>query len=300
MIDKILSTFCCGKESYDSFQYIGLNIEHSDDGLILHQRDYNNEIHALSIAFLREIREDKDELNIEEQTLLRELVGQFNWLSNQSRPDISYDVLELSMSVKNAKVAQIKQANKLVKRANGEYITIRFPCLGKPNEMRILLFSEAAYANLIDGVSSEEGYIIPLAGSNGRCCPPAWCYKKIRRVVKSTIASETLSMVDCLDMAMYLGCLLTELFTCDKCFPLDCYIDNHSLFDNIYSAKAVSKKRLRIDIASIKQMVDRGDISSVKWIPAGYQIADSFTKRGASCKRLAQALRSGHLRDICL
>ena len=34
--------------------------------------------------------------------------GQFNWLSNQSRPDISYDVLELSMSVKNATVAQIK------------------------------------------------------------------------------------------------------------------------------------------------------------------------------------------------
>ena len=82
-------------------------------------------------------------------------------------------------------------------------------------------------------------------------------------------------MVDGLDMAMYLGCLLAELFTCDKGFPQDCYIDNHSLFENIQS-----------------------EISSVKWIPAGYQIADSFTKRGASCKRLAQVLRSGHLCDI--
>ena len=175
VIDKIHSTFCCGKESDDSFRYIGLNIEHSDDGLILHQRDYINEIHALPITFLGEIR-DKDGLNIEEHTLLRELVGQFNWLSNQSRPDISYDVLELSMSVKNATIAQIKQANKLVKRVNGEDITIRFPCLGKSNEMRILLFSDA---NLIDGVSSAEGYIILLAGSNRRCCPLAWCSKKI-------------------------------------------------------------------------------------------------------------------------
>ena len=171
------------------------------------------------------------------------------------------------MPVKNATVAQIKQANKLVKRVNGEDITIRFPCLGKPNEMRILLFSDA---NLIDGVSSAEGYIILLAGSNGRCCPLAWCSKKIRHVVKSTIAVETLSMVDGLDMAVYLGCLLAELFTCDKGFPLDCHTDNHSLFENIHSTKAMSEKCLRIDIASIKQMVDSGEISSVKWIPAGY------------------------------
>ena len=202
--------------------------------------------------------------------------------------------------MKIATVAQIKQANKLVKRVNGEDISIRFPCLGKPNEMRILLFSDAAYANLIDGVSSAEGYIILLAGSNGRCCPLAWCNKKIRRVVKSTIAAETLSMVDGLNMAVYLGCLLAELFTCDKGFPLDCYIDNHSLFENIHLTKVVSEKRHRIDIASIKQIVDRGEISSVKWIPAGYQVADSFTKRGASCKRLAQVLRSGHLCDIFL
>ena len=62
----------------------------------------------------------------------------------------------------------------------------------------------------------------------------------------------------------------------------------------------MSEKCLQIDIASIKQMVDSSEISSVKWIPAGYQIADSFTKRGASCKRLAQVLRSGHLCDIFL
>ena len=85
--------------------------------------------------FLRQIRE-KDELNIEERTLSRELVGQFNWLANQSRPHISYDVLELSISVKNATFSQIKQANTTGKRVNGDDITIKFPCLGEPNKMR--------------------------------------------------------------------------------------------------------------------------------------------------------------------
>ena len=38
MTHKIRSTFCCGKDSDDSFPYISLNIEHLDDGLILHQQ----------------------------------------------------------------------------------------------------------------------------------------------------------------------------------------------------------------------------------------------------------------------
>ena len=92
-------------------------------------------------------------------------------MPNQPRPDISYDVLQLSISAKNATVAQIKQACGLVKLVNGKDITIKFACIGKPNEMRILLFSDAVYANLIDKVSNAEGYIILLAGSNGRCCP---------------------------------------------------------------------------------------------------------------------------------
>ena len=157
VIEKICSAFCCGKKTDDSFRYIGLNIEHSDDSLILRQQDYINEIHALLVTFLCQTRDT-------EQTLLRELLGQFNWLANQSRRDITCDVLELSMSVKNATIAQIKQLNKLVKRVNGGDITIKCPCLGRPNEMRILLFSDVAYANLIDGVSSAEG-VVHLLGA---------------------------------------------------------------------------------------------------------------------------------------
>ena len=57
------------------------------------------------------------------------------------------------------------------------------------------------------------------------------------------------------------------------------------------------EKRLRIEIASIKQMIDRGEVAHVKWINAEFQIADSLTKRGASNAKLLHAMESGHLKS---
>ena len=88
--------------------------------------------------------------------------------------------------------------------------------------------------------------------------------------------------------------MLSEILG-EQRIPICCYIDNKSLFENIYSTKMVDEKRLRIDIASIKQMIDRGEVADVKWINAELQIADSLTKRGASNAKLLHVLESGHL-----
>ena len=119
---------------------------------------------------------------------------------------------------------------------------------------------------------------------------------KICRVVRSTLAAETLSLVDALDTAMYLGFLLSEVIfngSRKNVIPIDCYIDNKSLHDNIYSTKMVSEKRLRVDIASIKQMMERGEISQVIWINTGCQISDCLTKHGASSIKLMQIIKEG-------
>ena len=174
VIQKVRSAFRCGKEEEKSFKYIGLNIEHSEDGIILQQHGYSSDMKMLNISELRSMRSN-DDLSDTERTSLREVSGQLNWLSNQSRPDLSYDVLEMSMSVKKAQVSHLKQANKVIKKAKFEDTFIRFPKLGDPNELRLVLFSDASYANLCDGVSSAEGYILFLVDSNGRCSPLAWC-----------------------------------------------------------------------------------------------------------------------------
>ena len=119
-----------------------------------------------------------------------------------------------------------------------------------------------------------------------RCCPLVWCSKRIRRVVKSTLAAETLALIDCLDTALYLASILKEVLSL-KCLPIDCHTDNNSLCENLLSTKQVAEKCLRIDI-----------VNSINWITADKQLADGLTKRWASVKTLVNVLETGHFSKL--
>ena len=78
-----------------------------------------------------------------------------------------------------------------------------------------------------NGVSSAGGFIIFLADNKGNVCPLYWESRKIRRVVKSTLAAETLAAADAIDNAYYIGEILSEiLFKNKKDIPIDLYVDN--------------------------------------------------------------------------
>ncbi len=153
-----------------------------------------------------------------------------------------------------------------------------FPDLHKLEDIELIVFTDASYANLPDRVSSAGGYVVFLRGSNGSCSPISWSSKKIKRVVKSSLAAESLSLVEGIDAALYLRSILQEIIPCSVPVPIICMTDNKSLCQNIHSTKLVSEKRLRLDLASIKESVSTGDIQ-VKWIQASRQISDCLTKK---------------------
>ena len=53
----------------------------------------------------------------EEKEMHRSLVSQLGWLSTKSRPDLSFDVLELSCKTNNLKIGDIFKANKCLRKA---------------------------------------------------------------------------------------------------------------------------------------------------------------------------------------
>ena len=71
-------------------------------------------------------------------------------------------------------------------------------------------------------------------------------------------------------------------------------VDNKSLFDNVYSVKNVSEKRLRIDIAIIKELVSE-DRLVLEWVKTTSQLADALTKKGVNPAKLNNVLQSGFL-----
>ena len=75
--------------------------------------------------------------------------------------------------------------------------------------------------------------------------------------------------------------------------PIEAIVDNKNLHSIIYSTKLISEKRLRIDIATIKEMLSRGEIYKITWKQTTFQIANCLTKKGASCDCLFRIITTG-------
>lgn len=299
VISKIKSEFQIGMETSGVFKYIGLEVRQNDSGITLSQNQYLKIVEPVPVNVTRACHKMED-CNATEQENLRCLVGQIGWLSINTRPDVSYDVLELSCILNHPKVDNMIQANKCLRKAEMVDCSLKFPHLGDLNKIKLVAFSDASFASLPDGYSSAEGFIIFLVGEDGKSCPLAWGAKKIRRVVKSTLAAETLAASDAVDMCYYLGSVLSEILFQEQeknVIPIYCYVDNQSLVENVHSMKNVSEKRLRLDLATLKQLIQEGFVN-MSWVRSELQLSDCLTKKGVNTFKLLSILQKGNLKDL--
>ena len=97
-----------------------------------------------------------------------------------------------------------------------------------------------------------------------------WQSKKLRRVVTSTMAAETLSHVEAAEACFWLSGIRKEiLFDSQDRSPqysIECCTDNHQLYDAVYSIRLVLDKRLRTDVAILIEMIERKEVTQIKWI----------------------------------
>ena len=115
----------------------------------------------------------------------------------------------------------------------------------------------------------------------------SWQSRKVRRVVRSTLAAETLALIEAAEAAILLSHTMKEI---NGFAPaIMCFTDNASLVESLASTKAVLDKRLRIDIAMLREMIDRGEIK-LRWIPTDHQLANCLTKRDANREKLLDIL----------
>ena len=279
VIHPLKETFRCGKEMDNNFRYIGLDIEQSEGNIFLHQQEYTEELKQVDTN-----------VNVRNEAY-PEAVGQLHWIASQSRPDLCFDVLDLATVCDLSDLKLKTKINKVVRKAKNNQYKLIYPSLESSEGLELLLFCDASYANLSDRYSSAGGHLIFLKGKNGKICPVSWGSKKIRRVVKSTLAAEALSLVEGIDACYFVRSMLQEMFKV-KDVIIRCFTDNKSVCQNIHSTKLISEKRLRMDLASVKESVSTGDIS-VSWIQTSNQISDCLTKAGSDFHRLIDVLRTG-------
>ena len=288
---KMRKQFLAGKLEMGQFKYIGFNITQNDHHIIIDQTEYVKQLENATINAQRRSQKSQS-LNATESTTLRELVGRLNWVAQGSRPDIFFEMIELSTRLNKGTVNDLTRAIKAVKNLKEEKAVVMMPKLHKPSNWRLVVFSDASHANLSDGANSMGAHLVFLTDGD-RSCPISWHAGKIKRVVRSTIAAETLSLLEAVENGIYIREHLMELLGLS--IPLHAYIDNKSLVEAVHSTKLVDDKRLRIDMSSLQESLSRGEINTIQWIPGDKQLANCLTKKGASPYHLLQAMQNGYI-----
>jgi transposase InsO family protein len=299
ILTNVLKEFLVGKAEDQTFMYTGTKITQDDQGITVDQTEYvqNLEIFDLDPEKLRMNRL----MDQTEMTNLRQYCGSLNWAVGTSRPDLSFQMIDLSTNFKGGKVSALKKAHSVMKQLKKKTAYIRISHLNNFNDCELWCYSDAAHRNLNDGTDSAGGYILFVVNiKNGSCAPIEWRSNKIKRRVVSTLAAELLSLATAIDSAIGIRDQLCEITAGKVNLKIKAITDNRSARDTIYSEKANDQKRLRAEIAGIKESIELGLLDEVKWVPGVSMLADILTKQGVKSDSLMSVLQKGQMGDNLL
>ena len=232
-------------------------------------------------------------LNSKEHTQFRGGVGSLGWFVDHCCPQLSFQLAELRRKQASPTVQDLLKLNKVIRAA--KVIESKIKIRNIPVEhLRFMGVHDAAHANLEGGASQQGHLILAVHASITNCRVPvsvlSWQCKKIKRVVRSSLAAESCSMStrqEHLDWMRTMWEQMTrgefvlenyeQFLTARPSIPVT---DCKSLYDAIHkegAAPASTDKRLAIELAIVKAKAVSGE-TDLRWIDARYQIADCLTK----------------------
>ena len=132
VIEKMSQIFKVGKSEKQTFMYTGFRIHQSRDGILLGQEEYVDQITITSIDPSR--RKDKNaHLDETERTCLRRMAGTLNWVVRGTRPDLSFEMIDISTKFCTGKVQDLVRVSKALSNVKQNDAFVFFPALEHKN-----------------------------------------------------------------------------------------------------------------------------------------------------------------------
>ena len=95
------------------------------------------------------------------------IIWQLSWIANQSHPDVTFAIYELSSAIKkNATINHLIQASRVIKNVIYWKVILTFPQMQNLDECSLATYSDSSYNNLENG-GSQGGFIIFLKDKTG-------------------------------------------------------------------------------------------------------------------------------------
>ena len=146
---------------------------------------------------------------------MRACCGQLAWVANHSRPDQAFLASYLQGIQDRATVSHLSLYNKAVREMKQRKLCLKFPCV--PIESwRILAVTDAGWGVRESG-ESQGGLLLCLCEKQVLDREPGitwiieWSSKKLRRVVRSSTAAETMAAQNGLDAIEFAQAFLQEV-----------------------------------------------------------------------------------------
>ena len=317
----------CGKE-------VVVGLEEGKQVLQMRQRGFV-EGRLETIQLTRERKQQVNELvTPQEQSDFRSVLGALQWLSTQSRPDVSFGTNQLQKRVNSLTVGDLLAANRLVKLVKQHEVCFTFRDLGK--DVVVVSWHDAGLYNsvgveldeqddeLVQSLAdkkllySQKGCVVGLCRradlertdavqANVLC----WKSKTNRRILESSFSAEVQAALLGHSCGQYLRTLLLEVQHGSWIVKEDDQLDWHSLlpllmvsdcksvYDTIKKDGVSVDKSTAVSVAVLRQLCcsdihPKGEKGSILWTPTRHQVADPLTKSGRHAD-LQQVLQCGRV-----
>ena len=172
VIDMIKQIIQINKENQNNFTYLGLHIKQNGHATDVDQEGYISDINPIVIEDERN-KKSCEEITPYGRQQLRAVIGQLNWVSTQTRPDIVSDPCIASVSFKEAEVKDLLKVNKAIRKLQSESVHLKFTDLGDLRRCRVINYSNASYCNL-SNEPSPGGFIIFICNQHNQVAPIQW------------------------------------------------------------------------------------------------------------------------------
>ncbi|KAL2324867.1 hypothetical protein Fmac_023925 [Flemingia macrophylla] len=260
--------------------FLGLEINHSVDGIYVSQRKYCLELltdsgmlgcKPCSTPMDSSLRLRQDDLSdlLDDPLSYRRLVGRLIYLTT-TRPDIVFATQQLSQFMAHPTKSHLCAVRRVLRYLKG------YPSKGlqfkRDTPIHLIGFIDADWATCADTRRSITGYCFFLGNSL-----VSWKTKKQNTVSRSSSEAEYRALATSTCELQWLTYLLNDLkICCSK--PAALYCDNQSaLYIASNSVFYERTKHLEIDCHLVREKAQAG-LMRLLPVPSSYQLANMFTK----------------------
>ena len=262
LASSVMQRFAVGSQLESEFNFLGLHVNQDTESKVIYVSQHNYIIEELSPIQITAKRKGQKNhaLAPDEYRKFKSLIGKLLWLSTQTRPDISFEICQISNHLSDPNVQDMISVNKMVtKLRNDPEIRMVYKPIDLKT-MKLVVYSDSAYGNL-PRHGSQCGYIIFLTDEDEiNSNPIAWKSVKIERVCQSALAAEGLGMVKAIDHAAFIMETIQKMLKREEKIPIVCFTDNKSLFEVLQKTKDHEEKRLVCALAPIRYAIERNEI----------------------------------------